>query len=212
MGDEFDYTSKAMEAKWDGYAEMEEKSYEAFIERSHKKENFPVHEIIKTIKEKARLEPKEAAILDLGCGMGHFLRAFQDHGFSRLCGVENNPKMFARARELYPGITWVHGNALDLTNLLPSGFQSLVLVYVSGVLSHVKHEDKERFIAAIASHTKFFAYFEEEKKETETKEMYGFRFYYADYTPICEKHFKEIWSARFLGEWGTMVGKLFQKI
>jgi len=51
-----------------------------------------------------RLLPREAVILDFGCGYGRTLGVLKDAGFSKLYGVDTSAAMIERAQREHPGI------------------------------------------------------------------------------------------------------------
>ena len=51
-------------------------------------------------------------LLDIGCGLGAFLARFDDV-FDELIGVETAGEAVRRARELWPGIEFVHAKRSD---------------------------------------------------------------------------------------------------
>lgn len=52
------------------------------------------------VRRNTQLSP-QSEILDIGCGMGHFLNHFKAAGFGRLRGLEPSPASVRLARELY---------------------------------------------------------------------------------------------------------------
>src|SRR5262245_5082650 len=58
--------------------------------------------------------PKDARILDVGCGWGRTLAELGDAGWTRLTGVDVAPGMIERGRELHPGLDLHVGEASDL--------------------------------------------------------------------------------------------------
>jgi len=75
-----------------------------------------------------------ASVLDVGCGTGTLLHRVRQAGHAgRLCGVDPDPAMLARARR-HPGIEWVLGTAasmawdaeFDLAVMTGHAFQCLV--------------------------------------------------------------------------------------
>ncbi|EMA59591.1 class I SAM-dependent methyltransferase [Halorubrum lipolyticum] len=46
--------------------------------------------------------PRDAAVLELGCGSGRHLKHLADHGFEDLSGVDINAEAFDTMRETYP--------------------------------------------------------------------------------------------------------------
>lgn len=49
--------------------------------------------------------PRQARILDYGCGYGRILSELDDHGFTDLTGVDYSPALIKRGREQSPGLS-----------------------------------------------------------------------------------------------------------
>src|SRR6185503_18846710 len=52
-------------------------------------------------------------VCDMGCGPGHVARYLHDRGVS-ICGIDLSAEMVERARSLNPGITFTHGDMVNL--------------------------------------------------------------------------------------------------
>jgi len=90
---------------------------------------------------------KGQRFLDIGCGAGMWYVNF--HYFDYV-GFDQSPKMLELAKETYPNIEVVNGNALELAE---SGkyFQDgeFDIVFTSSVLQHNQHVDKVEILKGI---------------------------------------------------------------
>lgn len=87
-----------------------------------------------------------SSVLDVGCGMGHFLNHFKAAGHARLRGIEPSPASVRLARELY-GIEVVAGT-IDTYQTS----ETYDLVSLCGVLEHIADLDAAvRRIAALCA-------------------------------------------------------------
>ncbi len=97
--------------------------------------------------------PKNAAIIDIGCGEGGGLRFFQDHGYSNLYGIEVSPERISR--------TLFRSENLKIRHVSPENSEipfhdgSFDAAISMGVIEHTK--DPLAFIKELARVTKPFA-------------------------------------------------------
>ncbi len=77
--------------------------------------------------ELLKVEPP-ASVIDIGCGTGVHAAALADHGLD-VVGVDLDPDMIARARESFPAVEFVVGNAQHLTTerLFDAAFSNAAL-------------------------------------------------------------------------------------
>lgn len=103
------------------------------------------------VRRNAPLSP-ESEILDVGCGMGHFLNHFKTAGFAHLRGIEPSPASVRLARELYD-IEVVSGT---IDNYQAN--ETYDLISLSGVLEHIADLDAaiERLSALLADKGSLF--------------------------------------------------------
>lgn len=106
-------------------------------------------------------------VLDIGCGLGHVLRASAAHGYLpndvNLVGVDLNPVLIEEARRLATveelDVRFEHGDAFDVARV---GLDpSRTVVISSGLLHHFSEDELAGFFAAQA-HAGFagFAHFD----------------------------------------------------
>ncbi|MBF0131593.1 MAG: class I SAM-dependent methyltransferase [Magnetococcales bacterium] len=79
--------------------------------------------------------PRSAAILDLGCAMGHFMRLLQNQGFSHVTGVDAAPAMVDIARKI-TGCTIHLSDATLCDQLLTPGSQDVIVI--SDLIHHLE--------------------------------------------------------------------------
>lgn len=78
-----------------------------------------------------RALPRDGKILEVGCGLGRFVKYMRDRGFD--CdGIEGNPDTVRAVAELCPGLPVLHGDALRL----PHGDGTVAGVISLGVVEH----------------------------------------------------------------------------
>jgi 2-polyprenyl-3-methyl-5-hydroxy-6-metoxy-1,4-benzoquinol methylase len=92
-------------AEWD---ELAEKFEELVVDVTADETSDQVSRFVAA----ARL-PKDAVLVDLGCGIGSFIHRF-GKSFSEIVGVEHAPKIIARAKAKCAGIENVHWHTLDV--------------------------------------------------------------------------------------------------
>jgi SAM-dependent methyltransferase len=88
---------------------------------------------------------RAAAILDVGCGAGHFLYALQRLGYTNAVGIDQSEAMLNKARAM--GITRVE--RADLFEFLPAHPDAFDRIVANDVIEHLHKEDVFRFLDAI---------------------------------------------------------------
>lgn len=95
--------------------------------------------------------PRDAAVLELGCGSGRHLEHLADHGFENLSGVDINAEAFDTMRETYPELaadgTFYCGPIEDVIEEFDDG--QFDAVYSVETLQHL-HPDVEWVFEEIA--------------------------------------------------------------
>lgn len=94
------------------------------------------HEINRFLFNEISNLPKGAAILDVGCGTGHYLKELMDRGF-RVSGVEPSVNMREHAESRLPKGTVVGGSVLSL----PFEDNSFDFVFSIEVFRYLNNED-----------------------------------------------------------------------
>jgi SAM-dependent methyltransferase len=89
---------------------------------------------------------RAAAIIDLGCGAGHLIRAAREAGYTNVSGVDASPEQVAEAARL--GIAGVHqGDLHDHLASLEEGSIDAILAF--DVLEHLTKEESFAFADAV---------------------------------------------------------------
>ena len=90
-------------------------------------------------------DSKTIDILDVGCGTGHYTKAFSDSGF-QATGIDLNPSMVEHAKKHYPKPKFHHLNMLDIENLN----QNFDLIFCIGnTAAHLTAAEFKTFIHAV---------------------------------------------------------------
>lgn len=74
-----------------------------------------------------RLVPRDAAVVDVGCGYGRTLAELRDAGYTRLLGLDFSERLIARGRALHPDIEFRVQTASSLE--LPDASHDAVLLF-----------------------------------------------------------------------------------
>ena len=91
--------------------------------------------------------PKDraAAILDAGCGAGHFLYSLQRLGYTNTLGIDQSDAMLGKARSM--GVTRVE--RADLFEYLPAHPNTFDMIVSSDVIEHLSKDEVFVFLEAI---------------------------------------------------------------
>lgn len=109
-------------------------------------ETFPMREDVFGFL-KSYVKQKNARVLDLGCGPGHYCRRFQEKGFKAF-GIDLDKTMIEAARKRYPGIVFSCQDILELHDQK----KSFNLIYsIGNVMAHIPRHSLDRLISAIHS-------------------------------------------------------------
>lgn len=82
--------------------------------------------------------PKDAAILELGCGYGRVLKHLYEQGYHNLTGIDFSEKLIERAKGILPQVQYIVGDIR--TELIPQKFD---VILICGVLEYIS-EDEQR--------------------------------------------------------------------
>lgn len=87
---------------------------------------------------------KKASILDIGCGMGHFLYFLEKEGFTNYCGIDNSPEnvQFCQERRL-------HAELYDAVRFLEKSNRIFDAIVMNDILEHFKKEEIIRLLGLI---------------------------------------------------------------
>ncbi len=104
------------------------------VQQPQTQRQFFYQEYWKIIREIADKLPKDARILEIGCGRGTILQYLRSQGFENIAGLDNSDEALALARQnLGYGAELVNGEALKL----PFAAQEFDLVISMGVSEHI---------------------------------------------------------------------------
>ena len=95
-------------------------------------QNFSfVHEYGENVMELLQA-PQGSTVLDLGCGNGNLTQKLKEKGY-QVIGLDDSADMLAVARETYPDIRFIKGNALDFQiEPVDAVFSNAVLHWIDG--------------------------------------------------------------------------------
>jgi len=88
----------------------------------------------------------ESIILDIGCGTGHDTKALSENGYA-VIGMDISKAMVAKAKESYPDLDFVQGDALNAQRFQPSSFTHIVCLYFTVYYM----QDMNRFFSNVFS-------------------------------------------------------------
>lgn len=95
----------------------------------------------------APLIPKEAHIIEYGCGYGRLLEQLRSEGYTQLVGYDFAPAMIERGRRTYPHLEL---HALEKSGHLPCPAQSADLIILSTVLcTLIEKEGQQALIGEV---------------------------------------------------------------
>ncbi|QEU95997.1 class I SAM-dependent methyltransferase [Streptomyces kanamyceticus] len=89
--------------------------------------------------------PRDAAVLDYGCGYGRTMAALAQLGFGDLSGVDTSPAMLSRARDLHPSMRFA---VLDAPPALDRPDASVDVVVLFAVLTCVPRDAAQHGLIA----------------------------------------------------------------
>ena len=100
-----------------------------------------------------RLYPKSSVLVDLGCGLGSFIRRFQDR-FLKITAVEYAPRIIARAKKNCAGVTKVRWLTMDIPRSARTIGAVADLTVCLNVITSPSQAKRNAIWKAIASVTK----------------------------------------------------------
>lgn len=122
---------KAEVAYEDAMAEIYEESYYGSWLQRHYMRDFA-----RLIRREL---PRQARILDIGCGTGLLLAELRRHGFRDLHGIDLSPRMIEKARENFDGPLYV-GSCYQL----PFPDEHFDAIIISSMLHHLPDVPRPR--------------------------------------------------------------------
>jgi len=112
---------------------------------SYYEEAFPLRqEVIDFLK--AHFTKKGSAILDLGCGPGHYCGRFQQEGFSMM-GIDLDEKMIDAARRKYPGARFA---CMDMNRIETITERFDTIYSIGNVIAHITPEQLRTLLPVIS--------------------------------------------------------------
>ncbi len=118
--------------------------YEKFSE--YYEQAFPMREEVFGFL-KSYVKQKNAHVLDLGCGSGHYCQRFHEEGF-RAYGIDLDQAMIDAAYHRYPEISFYCKDIRDLSDLEE---KFSVIYSIGNVMAHIPIEDFEALLPVIYS-------------------------------------------------------------
>ena len=133
-------------AKWDNLADnFETEACDIAREETHN--------LLSRFVRAARPLPDEAVLVDLGCGLGSFIKRFQDH-FARIVAVEFAPRIIARAKKRCAGVANVTWLAMDIPQAARAVGMAADLTVCMNVITQPGAKKRDAIWAAVAEVTK----------------------------------------------------------
>lgn len=108
---------------------------------------FPFREEVYVFLERYAGRPECAAVLDVGCGPGHYCGRFSHAGI-RTEGIDLDGRMIEAARASYPEASF---HCMDMTALGSLAGPFSLVYCIGNVLAHLTPEKLERFIDTVYS-------------------------------------------------------------
>ncbi|MEV0947762.1 methyltransferase domain-containing protein [Rhodococcus sp. NPDC049939] len=132
---------------------MTQPGYDAVAD--HYSETFPTpyqspleRHVVAAFADLVRRRPREAVVLDVGCGLGHITADLAAKGLD-VVGVDPSRQMLEIARRNYPELRFVHDDAkLESTNL---GGRSIAAILARCSLIHLPPSDVPNVLAGWAA-------------------------------------------------------------
>jgi SAM-dependent methyltransferase len=87
------------------------------------KNEYEIGQIINSTKP-----TEESIILDIGCGTGNHVSSLNRDGYKTI-GMDNSEAMVKKAKEIYPDLDFVQGDALNAMEFQPSSFTHILCMY-----------------------------------------------------------------------------------
>jgi SAM-dependent methyltransferase len=103
--------------------------------------------LLDSVKPWVHLLPKDAQILDVGCGYGHQLYALHMQGFRKLEGIEISEGSFAIAQQEVGSVSQLH--KVDAFEFLPRHPNHYDLIVLFDVLEHIPREETLEMLSTI---------------------------------------------------------------
>ena len=101
------------------------------------KNSFEIKEILQTTK----IRPKNATVLDVGCGTGHQCQLLHKQG-AKVYGIDKSNAMIKRSHKLHKNIDFRQADALDSITFPPNSFNLINCLYFT--IYYIK--DKKLFL------------------------------------------------------------------
>lgn len=178
---------KNMEEKWKDYPSMSktEEVDKFYQEMGYKKS------VQKIIDDLMIHIPHEAniKILDFGCDNGIMLNYFRKYS-DDLHGMDINEKSIIAGKKLFPEFNLKKNEGLNID----ANDDTFDLIFLSAVLKHIRHEDRQEFYKELKRVGKYFIVFELNSDTDKTNEEQGFTFYHSNFEKELQENFIEIHS------------------
>ncbi|MBA7535446.1 hypothetical protein ES705_27702 [subsurface metagenome] len=130
---------------------------------------------------------EKARLLEFGCDNGIMLNYFKGRTLE-LYGVDINSDDIRKGRELFPEFNLVRSFGLEI----PFKNKYFDVVFLSGVLKHIRHEDRAVIYQELARVADFIIASELNSRTDTIEENGGFRFYNSNFIKELTAYFDEI--------------------
>ena len=173
-----------MESKWaSSYPSTKTiKEVETFFKEEGFEKSFA--DMLKELMSHVKIENEKKQLLDFGCNNGIMLNYFKDYDLG-LYGVDIDKKSIIEGHKLFPEFNLVKTDGLEI----PFRDDYFDILFVSGVLWHIRHEDREKIYREFKRVARYLIAFEINAKEKSVKEEHDFIFYHTNFKEELARYF-----------------------
>jgi len=181
-----EYYSK-MESVWEnGYPSMTSlEEVDAFFEAIGLKRNFS--DLLDELIDKIPAESQRGRLLDFGCDNGVMLNYFKKYQFD-LYGVDINSKSIVMGKKLFPDFHLRKSTGINIP--FPENYFSLL--FASGVLKHIRFEDRELLYSEFKRVSQYLIVYEVNSEGNKSVKMNQFTFRHSNFKKELSNYFELI--------------------